>query len=493
MANYREEHIRNNRRLARQVVGAAALLLALIGLFTVLGWIVGLVRAALDDTDLRNEYRDRLYGMVMLDPVAFDDVNSVDEGVFKQAAIWGTVYQVQNSGGSLDQYERDPDTGSALIPALEIDTYISNLLGPDYQVTEGTFSTAEFVYQYDEEKQAYLVPVTSSVALYTPTVEKITKKDGQRIVTVGYVPTSSNNATGELSLTAPTEPTKYMDYVFTRGENRQWYLTALRDSDMQVEVTPIPAPTDAVVDNMQNEEMGTSDASSTEPAPVPAVPVVPPMPEWEFLKTLPFIVRQGLSTGHADMLGIGVEAVFFPAEAVNRLDDPVLRLVPFLPADEGELLCRESDRRTFQAGGLYAQPDAVIALRAGGVLAVEYKSRGGRMDDPHDIPGSLRPKDLLQTVIGAMVLSASEGVACAPVLRTNNAVYFLRPGKTLATLLAERIGAAVSFVKPYAERSGISASDYAELCVVPAQMLSGRPVRSEGDLRGEAAHALMLR
>ena len=217
------------------------------------------------------------------------------------------------------------------------------------------------------------------------------------------------------------------------------------------------------------------------------------MPEWEFLKTLPFMVRQGLSTGHADMLGIGVEAVFFPAEAVNRLDDPVLRLVPFLPADEGELLCRESDRRTFQAGGLYAQPDAVIALRAGGVLAVEYKSRGGRMDDPHDIPGSLRPKDLLQTVIGAMVLSASEGVACAPVLRTNNAVYFLRPGKTLATLLAERIGAAVSFVKPYAERSGISASDYAELCVVPAQMLSGRPVRSEGDLRGEAAHARMLR
>lgn len=230
-----------------------------------------------------------------------------------------------------------------------------------------------------------------------------------------------------------------------------------------------------------------------EPAPVPAVPVVPPMPEWEFLKTLPFMVRQGLSTGHADMLGIGVEAVFFPAEAVNRLDDPVQRLVPFLPADEGELLCRESDRRTFQAGGLYAQPDAVIALKAGGVLAVEYKSRGGRMDDPSDIPGSLRPKDLLQTVIGAMVLSASEGVACAPVLRTNNAVYFLRPGKTLATLLAERIGAAVTFVKPYAERSGISASDYAELCVVPAQMLSGRPARSEGGLRGEAAHARMLR
>ena len=281
MANYREEHIRNNRRLARQVVGSVALLLALIGLFTVLGWIVGLVRSALDDSGLRKAYRDRLYGMVMLDPVAFDDVNSVDPGVFKQAAIWGTVYQVQNSGGSLDQYERDPDTGSAMIPALEVDTYITNLLGPEYKVPEGTFSTEEFVYQYDEEKQAYLVPVTSSVAQYTPTVEKISRRDGKRIVTVGYVPTATNNATGELSLTAPTEPTKYMDYVFTRGENRQWYLTALRESEMQVEVTPTPAPTDALVEDLQNEELGTADAPSAaeEPAPEPAEPEQPAEPE----------------------------------------------------------------------------------------------------------------------------------------------------------------------------------------------------------------------
>lgn len=281
MANYREEHIRNNRRLARQVVGSVALLLALIGLFTVLGWIVGLVRSALDDSGLRKAYRDRLYGMVMLDPVAFDDVNSVDPGVFKQAAIWGTVYQVQNSGGSLDQYERDPDTGSAMIPALEVDTYIANLLGPEYKVPEGTFSTEEFVYQYDEEKQAYLVPVTSSVAQYTPTVEKISRRDGKRIVTVGYVPTATNNATGELSLTAPTEPTKYMDYVFTRGENRQWYLTALRESEMQVEVTPTPAPTDALVEELQNEELGTADAPSAaeESAPEPAEPEQPAEPE----------------------------------------------------------------------------------------------------------------------------------------------------------------------------------------------------------------------
>lgn len=266
MANYREEQIRNSRRLARQILGAAALLLALIGLFTVFGWVVSALRTALDDSGRRASYADRLYGMVMLDPLPFDDVNEVDPGVFKQAAIWGTVYEIQLEGGSLDQYERDPDTGSAMIPKLEIDTYIANLLGPDYQLTDGSFSTDEFVYQYNEEKQCYLVPVTSSVAQYTPEVEKITTSGGKMYVTVGYIPTTSNSTSGELSLTAPTEPVKYMDYVFTRGENREWYLTALQESEMKVEATPEPSPTAAVVQDTQSMVESQLNSSMTDAA-----------------------------------------------------------------------------------------------------------------------------------------------------------------------------------------------------------------------------------
>lgn len=266
MANYREEQIRNSRRLARQILGAAALLLALIGLFTVLGWVVNALRTALDDSGRRASYADRLYGMVMLDPLTFDDVNEVDPGVFKQAAIWGTVYEVQKNGGSLDQYERDPDTGSAMIPKLEIDTYISNLLGPNYTVTDGSFSTDEFVYQYNEEKQCYLVPVTSSVAQYTPEVEKISTSGGKMYVTVGYIPTTSNSASGELSLTAPTEPVKYMDYIFTRGDNRNWYLTALQESEMKVEATPEPSPTAAVTQDTQSMVESQLNSSMTDAA-----------------------------------------------------------------------------------------------------------------------------------------------------------------------------------------------------------------------------------
>lgn len=264
MANSREEQLRNSRRLARQMLGAVAFVLVVIGLFTVLNWCVAALRAALDDSDRRERFADRVYGLVMFDVLPFDDVSSVDSSVFRQAAIWGTVYQAQKDG-TLDDYERDTETGSLILPQLEIDTYLTNLLGPDYPLEEGSFETEEFIYNYDADRQGYLVPVTGAVGLYTPEVEKIWTQSGKTYVTVGYIPTISNSSTGELSLTAPTEPTKYMDFVFSRGENRQWYLTALQESEMQVETqaSATPAPTSSV-DDPQAMVQGQLDSTMTD-------------------------------------------------------------------------------------------------------------------------------------------------------------------------------------------------------------------------------------
>ena len=215
MAISREEQLRNNRRFSRQIVGAVAIVLIIIGLFTVLSWVVGVLRSALDDTERRQSYADRLYGLVMFDTMPFDDVSKVDQSEFLQAAIWGAVYQIQKRDNGLSDYERDSETGSIILPKLEVDTYLTNLLGPDYKITDGSFQTEEFNYTYDEEKQGYLVPVTSMVAMYTPEVEKISTQSGKTYVTVGYIPTINNSSSGEINLTAPTEPTKYMDYVFT--------------------------------------------------------------------------------------------------------------------------------------------------------------------------------------------------------------------------------------------------------------------------------------
>lgn len=279
-SSLREEQLRSNRRVARQLLGAVALILAAIGLFTVFGWCVSALRAALDDSDLKAEYADKLYGLVMFDTAAFEDASTVDPSQFRQSAIWGTVYMTEKENGSLDIYERDAESGSVMVPKLEVDTYLANLLGPEYVFEAGSFETDVFIYQYDEEKQCYLLPITGSVALYTPEVEKISRQNGKTYVTVGYIPTMSNSSGSEISLTAPTEPTKYMDFVFTRGENRQWYLTALQESAMKPDATATPNPT-ADTSAMDTQTMVENNLDSTMTDAAGANSVLPEEPVQE--------------------------------------------------------------------------------------------------------------------------------------------------------------------------------------------------------------------
>ena len=157
-----------------------------------------------------------------------------------------------------------------LLPRLEVDTYLTNLLGPDYQVEDGSFETSEMNYIYDEERQAYLVPVTGAVGLYTPEVENISTQNGQVHVTVGYIPTLAS--TTSLTLTPPTEPTKYMDYIFSRSENRQWYLTALQESEMQPEATATPSPGNAAAPTPAPQDVLESSLSSSAAGQATPVP-----------------------------------------------------------------------------------------------------------------------------------------------------------------------------------------------------------------------------
>lgn len=232
--------------------------------------------------------------------------------------------------------------------------------------------------------------------------------------------------------------------------------------------------------------------------PAPAVRPRPAAPaslaNARILQTLPFGRRPGLTSAHADLLGVGVEAVFFDPELVNSIEDGAIRLVPFLPPNAGRLLYRESDRETFRSGVLFAQPDAVIEL-AGGFISLEYKSKGGRLEDPVRWAEEMREKDMLQTVIEALVLSAESGRPAAPVLRTQNAVFFLRPGPDALSIIercAEDAAAFMAKSSGGAARPGISAGDYASLLAAGFLARFPRP-QSAGGAAGEAAHASMLR
>lgn len=227
-----QEHERHKRRRTRQWLGLAVCVLVVIGALTVLSTAVGGVALLFDDTDEKLAYEQRLQALVMLDPLPFDSLEQADPALFKEYAIWAAISAAQSSAAGLDAYERDPNTDSLILPAVEVDAAAAALLGPDYKLTHETFDTTagDMTFEYDEEKKGYLIPVTGQVGLYTPTVQQLKRRDGKLRVTVGYVPAPGMG--GDFSLTAPTEPTKYMDYVFAKID-KVYYLCSLEQSETQ--------------------------------------------------------------------------------------------------------------------------------------------------------------------------------------------------------------------------------------------------------------------
>lgn len=183
------------------------------------------------------------------------------------------------------------------------------------------------------------------------------------------------------------------------------------------------------------------------------------------LQTLPFAARPGLETAHADIDGIGVEAVFFDPDVAALITDEPVRLVPFLPAGAAQTLFSPEHRETLRADGLYARPDAVLAI-AGGLLTVKRKPWRIEPREREAWAQRLRRQDLLEAVVDALAASAELARPAAPLLRLDNAVFFLRPSPAAAEKIQSNVAAADAFLSKIlgpAVRPAITAKDYAAL------------------------------
>ena len=217
-----EEHARLHRRRARQTLGLLIAVLALVGIVTVVRAGVKGVATLFDDTQQKAEYEDRLEGLVLFDPLPFDGIENIDDLTLREAAVWGCVYSIQETQGSFDNYNTDPDTEQLLLPSVDVDAYLAKLVGPSFKLTHKSFEMDDMTVEFDETTQCYKIPVTGSVGTFRATVTRLFKKDGLLHVTVGYIPTQSSD--DSILNTSSDTPTKYMDYLFSR-QSGSWYLT----------------------------------------------------------------------------------------------------------------------------------------------------------------------------------------------------------------------------------------------------------------------------
>ena len=229
-----EEHARLQRRRGRQALGLLITILVLVGFVTVLRAGVGLVANLFDDTAQKQEYEDKLEGLVLFDPMPFDGIENIDDLTLREAAVWGCIYNIQETQGGFDNYNTDPDTEQLLLPSVEVDAYLARLVGPSFKLTHRSFEMEDMTIEFDESSQCYRIPVTGTVGYYRAVVTKLFKRSGQLHVTVGYIPTSSTD--DSIINQSSDTPTKYMDYLFQR-QSGSWYLTGLTESETKPDST----------------------------------------------------------------------------------------------------------------------------------------------------------------------------------------------------------------------------------------------------------------
>lgn len=224
----RERGALNRRRKLRQLLGLVVCVLVVIGAVSVVSGTVHLITKAFDDTDEKLAFESRLQILVALDPVPFETLADANQTTLLDAAIWQAIAEIDR-----ESVERD-EVGAMYLPAIDADRAAAQLYGADFKFPHETFESRGQTYTYVEEKEAYLIPITSAVADFSPKVMKIKREGDTKRVTVGYI--SKYGAGGEFSITASETPVKYYDYIFTKHEGN-YYLSAIVASEMKAEAS----------------------------------------------------------------------------------------------------------------------------------------------------------------------------------------------------------------------------------------------------------------
>ncbi len=202
-------------RRRRQITGLFSLFLILTGLFTIISGAVGIFTNVFDDTEIRLEYEERMRYVTALDPLPFENINDAQLTTLLYAAMSHAISNEEN----MDNFEYS-EIGALYLPISVINQAVFELYGPDVQFNYSDFTLNSLSFTYDAEREAYLMPITSVPTDFTPIVEDLKRSGNTHIVTIGY----------DVPYDTVIEPIKYNDYIFTRNDNGNYYLSAIQTS-----------------------------------------------------------------------------------------------------------------------------------------------------------------------------------------------------------------------------------------------------------------------
>ncbi|MEG1869532.1 MAG: hypothetical protein RR205_01650 [Oscillospiraceae bacterium] len=212
---------RQNRLAAP--IGGAFVVLALIGLVTVIVLAAQATSKIVDNSQEKQKFAQVITPVLMFDPVPFNKAEELDPLFILRSSIWATLMEKKSS------YTYD-DMNRITVPSSDVDITCARLFGADIKLKHQSFQTfTTAIYSYNEDVKAYYVPIEAENILYIPKVLNIEQKDDIFTLTVAYLPPGNSWVMSQNTETGEPKPDKYMIYVLEKTDRDVYRLVSIKD------------------------------------------------------------------------------------------------------------------------------------------------------------------------------------------------------------------------------------------------------------------------
>ncbi len=203
-------------------VGLIVVLLAAIGLATVVVAGVKGIDTAIDKTKRYEEYEKILTPVVLIDPDTFDDVTKADMSQLMEISLWSLL----KNDVAPDSFESN-ENGLA-IPKDAVEKEFVELFGTEIIPVHGTIEGYGIDFTYDTTTETYTVPLTGVTPIYTPDVIDVDKTTDTVVLTVACLAGDAWEQGENGEMVAPT-PDKFIR-ITLRENNENLFISAIQNT-----------------------------------------------------------------------------------------------------------------------------------------------------------------------------------------------------------------------------------------------------------------------
>lgn len=239
-------------------IGLVVVLLAAIGLATVVIAGVKGVDTAIDKTKRYEEYEKILTPVVLIDPDSFDDITKADMSQLMEISIWSLL----KSDVAPDSFESN-ESGLS-IPKSAVEEKFVDLFGTEVMPVHGTIEGYGIDFSYDNTTETYTVPLTGVTPIYTPDVVEISKTTDTVVLTVACLAGNAWEQGENGEMVAPA-PDKYIRITLRENEENL-FISAIQNTTAPEVATTVYNGNNKLEDvNMLDEIESTTETTTAKP------------------------------------------------------------------------------------------------------------------------------------------------------------------------------------------------------------------------------------